>query len=299
MRAFCYTTPQGEPRIGVVYENVRYDFTRIWSIFKEIRSSPRTPEYHFIQLMIEMENFSRQVLAEVVEEVKQFRGLDDLVIRAEIIYDVPIQRPPKILCLGRNYREHAKEFQNTVPEQPMFFAKLTSALLPHEGNIRLPENIGRVDHEIELAVVIGKTACRVSAEEALDYVAGYTIANDISARAMQKEAMAKGQPWTLSKGMDTFLPIGPFLVPADAVDDPHNLEMELTVNDQTRQKSSTANMVHRIPDIIAYISRFVTLQPGDIICTGTPEGVGPIVPGDLVQAKIEGLGVLRNQVIGG
>jgi 2-keto-4-pentenoate hydratase/2-oxohepta-3-ene-1,7-dioic acid hydratase in catechol pathway len=299
MRAFCYTTPQGEPRIGIVYENRRYDFTRIWSIFKEIRSSPRTPEYYFIQLMIEMENFSRQVLSEVVEEVKQFRGLDDLAIRGEITYDVPIQRPAKILCLGRNYREHAKEMQNAVPEQPMFFAKLTSALLPHEGNIRLPENIGRVDHEIELAVVIGKTASRVSAEEAIEYVAGYTIANDISARAMQKEAMAKRQPWTLSKGMDTFLPIGPFLVPADAVDDPHNLELELTVNDQTRQKSSTANMVFRIPEIIAYISRYVTLQPGDIICTGTPEGVGPIEPGDLVQAKIEGLGVLRNQVIGG
>jgi acylpyruvate hydrolase len=299
MRTFCYTTPKGEPRIGVVYEKRNYDFTRIWSIFKEIRNSPRTPEYHFIQLMIEMENFSRQVIGEVVEEVKQLRGLDDLVIRNEITYDVPIQRPPKILCLGRNYREHAKEMQNAVPEQPMFFAKLTSALLPHEGNIHLPENIGRVDHEIELAVVIGKTATRVSAEEAMECVAGYTIANDISARTMQKEAMSKGQPWTLSKGMDTFLPIGPYLVPADAVEDPHKMEMELTVNNQVRQKSSTANMVFHIPEIIAYISRYVTLQPGDIICTGTPEGVGPIMPGDLVQAKIEGLGVLRNQVIGG
>jgi 2-keto-4-pentenoate hydratase/2-oxohepta-3-ene-1,7-dioic acid hydratase in catechol pathway len=299
MRAFCYTTSKGEPRIGIVYENRRYDFTRIWSIFKEIRSSPRTPDYYFIQLMIEMENFSRQAIAEVIEEVKQFRGLDDLVIKSEITYDVPVQRPPKILCLGRNYREHAKEMQNAVPEQPMFFAKLTSALLPHEGNIRLPQNVGRVDHEIELAVIIGKTAGRVRAEEAMEYVAGYAIANDISARAMQKEAMSKGQPWTLSKGMDTFLPIGPYLVPADAVENPHNLEMELTVNDQMRQKSSTANMVFRIPEIIAYISRYVTLQPGDIICTGTPEGVGPIEPGDLVQAKIEGLGVLRNQVIGG
>ena len=297
MRTFCYTTPKGEPRIGVVYENRRYDFTRIWSIFKEIRSSPRTPDYYFIQLMIEMENFSRQVIAEVIEEVKDFRGLDDLAITGEITYDVPIQRPSKILCLGRNYAEHAKEFQNAVPEQPMFFAKLPSAMLPHEGYIRLPEGIGRVDHEIELAVVIGRTTSKVSADEAMEAVVGYTIANDVSARAMQKEAMDKGQPWTLSKGMDTFLPIGPYLVPADAVDDPHHLTLELTVNDRPRQKSSTANMVHRIPQIISYISRYVTLYAGDIICTGTPEGVGPIEPGDLVQAKIEGLGVLRNQVI--
>lgn len=299
MRTFCYTTPKGEPRVGVVYENRRYDFTRIWSIFKEIRNSPRTPEYYFIQLMIEMENFSRQVITEVIEEVKGFRGLDDLVIAGEITFDVPIQRPSKILCLGRNYAEHAKEFQNTVPEQPMFFAKLPSALLPHEGYIRLPEGIGRVDHEIELAVVIGKTVSRVREDEAMEAVVGYTIANDISARALQKEAMAKGQPWTLSKGIDTFLPIGPYLVPADAVADPHQLALELTVNDRPRQQSSTANMVHRIPQIISYISRYVTLHAGDIICTGTPEGVGPIEPGDLVQAKIEGLGVLRNHVIAG
>ncbi|RPI00320.1 MAG: FAA hydrolase family protein [Calditrichaeota bacterium] len=246
-----------------------------------------------------MENFSRQAIDEVVEEVKQVRGLDDLLIRGEINFDVPIQRPSKILCLGRNYAEHAKEFQSSVPDQPMFFAKLPSALLPHEGNICIPGGIGRVDHEIELAIVIGRTCKEIAIDEAMDVVAGYTIANDVSARALQKEAKEKGQPWTLSKGIDTFLPIGPFLVPADAVADAHSLTMELTVNDELRQKSSTAQMVFKIPEIISFISHYVTLQPGDIICTGTPEGVGPIVPGDLIQAKIEGLGVLRNYVIAG
>lgn len=299
MRTFAYLTAKGEPRIGVVYENKRYDFTHIWQIFKEIRSSPRTPDYHFLQIMIEMGNFSSKVLLEVIEEVKQFRGLDDLGIRGEVKYDVPIQRPSKILCLGKNYKKHAEEFSQDVPDEPMFFAKLPSALVPNEEYIRLPHGIGRVDHEIELAVVIGQPTYQVGKNEAMDAVAGYTIANDISARVLQKAAKDKGHPWTLSKGVDTFLPIGPYLVPADAIDDPHNLTMELTVNDDTKQKSSTAHMVFKIPDIISYISRYITLQAGDIICTGTPEGVGPIKPGDLVQAKIEELGVLRNPVTGG
>ena len=298
MRTFAYLSRRGEPRIGVVYNNIRYDFTRIWQIFKEIRNSPRTPDYHFLQIMIETGNFSREVLLEVIEEVKGFRGLEDLIIRGEFTYDVPIQRPPKILCMARNYRKHAQEFDHDVPSKPVIFAKSASALLPHEGAIRAPHGVGRVDHEIELAVVMGKEASQVSEDEALQYVAGYTIANDVTARTMQKETIANGEPWTLCKGMDTFLPIGPYLVPADAVADPHDLSIELTVNEKSRQKSNTGYMVFKIPEIISYISQYITLQPGDIICTGTPEGVGPIEPGDLVQGKIEGLGVLRNTVVG-
>ena len=132
----------------------------------------------------------------------------------------------------------------------------------------------------------------------MDIIAGYTIANDISARALQKEAASHGEPWTFCKGMDTFLPIGPYLITADAVMDPHNLEIELTVNDETKQHSNTKNMIFDIPRIISYMSHYITLAPGDIICTGTPEGVGPIKPGDLIQAKIEGMGVLRNHVVG-
>jgi 2-keto-4-pentenoate hydratase/2-oxohepta-3-ene-1,7-dioic acid hydratase in catechol pathway len=297
MRTFAYLSPSGEPRIGVVYENVRYDFTRIWQIFKEIRNSPRTPDYHFIQLMIETGNFSAEDLLEVIEEVKGFRGLEDLIIKGEITYDVPIQRPTKIICMARNYRKHAEEFNSEVPTSPKVFLKSTAALLPNEGAIRIPHDIGRVDHEIELAVIIGETATQVSEEEAMKHVAGYTIANDVTARSLQKEAKDKGEPWTLCKGMDTFLPIGPYVVPADAIDDPHNLNIELTVGDETRQKSNTSYMLFSIPTIISYVSQYITLMPGDIICTGTPEGVGPIKSGDLVQCKIEGLGVLRNTAI--
>jgi 2-keto-4-pentenoate hydratase/2-oxohepta-3-ene-1,7-dioic acid hydratase in catechol pathway len=298
MRTFAFTTQQGEPRIGVVYDKRRFDFTRIWQIFKEIKSSPRTPDYHFIQIMIEMENFSEKVITEVVEEVNDFRGLNDLVIKGEVNYDMPIQRPSKVLCMARNYRKHAQELDHDIPTKPVYFAKLPSSLIPHEGNIQVPAGIGRVDHEVELAVVIGKTAFQVSKSDAMSVIAGYTIANDVSARAAQKEAIANGEPWTFSKGLDTFLPIGPYLIPADSVDDPHNLDIELTVNDETRQQSNTKNMIFDIPTIISSMSRYITLLPGDIICTGTPEGVGPIQPGDLVQAKIEGLGVLRNHVVG-
>ncbi|MBN1464786.1 fumarylacetoacetate hydrolase family protein [candidate division KSB1 bacterium] len=245
-----------------------------------------------------MENFSQALITQVIQEVQDLRGLDDLVIQKEITYDVPIQRPTKILCMARNYRKHAEEFDHDVPTRPIFFGKLPSSLLPHEGDIRLPRDIGRVDHEVELAVVIGKTASRISESDAMDVVAAYTIANDISARALQKEAAANGEPWTLCKGMDTFLPIGPYLIPADAVADPHNLDIELSVSDETKQRSNTKNMIFPIPEMISYMSRHITLAPGDIICTGTPEGVGPIKPGDLVQAAIEGMGVLRNRVVG-
>ena len=297
MRTFAFTTQQGEPRIGVVYDKRRFDFTRIWQIFKEIRSSPRTPDYHFMQIMIEMENFSEKVITEVVEEVKDFRGLGDLVIKGEINYDMPIQRPSKVLCMARNYRKHAQEFDHNVPTKPVYFAKLPSSLIPHEANIQMPSDVGRVDHEVELAIVIGTTTSNISKSDAMSVIAGYTIANDVSARAAQKESIANGEPWTFCKGLDTFLPIGPYLIPADSVDDPHNLDIELTVNDEMRQQSNTKNMIFDIPTIISTMSRYITLLPGDIICTGTPEGVGPIQPGDVVQARIDGMGVLRNHVV--
>jgi len=296
MRLFAFLTKQQEPKIGVVYDNRRLDFTRLWQIFKEIRNSPRTPDYHFMQIMIEMQNFSRKVITEVIEEVKEFRGVDDLVIQGDITFDVPIQRPSKILCMARNYRKHAREFDHDVPETPTFFAKCVSSLLPHEGMIRIPDKIGRVDHEIELAVILGAEAQAVPPGQAMELIAGYTIANDITARAWQKRAMSAGEPWTLCKSIDTFLPIGPYVVPADAIDDPQNLAIELSVNEELRQHSNTKEMIFPIAEIISYISRYITLQAGDIICTGTPEGVGPIEPGDIVQGKIKGMGVLRNSV---
>ncbi len=297
MKAFSFFSDKAEPRIGLDTEQGQFDFTYVWQLFKDIKNYPRAPELNFLQIMVEMDYFSKQTFTEVLEAVQVFKKPQELRITGNLNFDVPIARPQKILCLGRNYRAHAEEWKSTVPDQPMFFSKLPSALLAHEKQIQIPAETGRVDHEIELAVVIGKQAHSVSESKAMEHVAGYTIANDVTARAMQGEDIKKGRPWTLSKGFDTFCPMGPYLVPADAIDNPHNLQMELTVNGVTKQKANTQDMVFKIPQLISHISKYITLQPGDIICTGTPEGTLPIQAGDVVEARIEGLGVLRNSVV--
>ncbi|MBN1541838.1 fumarylacetoacetate hydrolase family protein [candidate division KSB1 bacterium] len=246
--------------------------------------------------MVELEYFAIDTFEEVLQTVRDFRSLDDVRLRKPVRYDVPISRPQKILCLGRNYRAHAEEWGSQVPDEPIVFSKLASSLLPHEGVVRIPDGIGRVDHELELAVIIGKQTSRVSAAKAMESVAGYTIVNDVTARDLQLSDMKKRHPWTLSKGFDSFCPLGPYLIPAESVADPHALQMELQVNGESRQRANTRDMVVPIPEIIAYISRHITLVPGDIICTGTPEGTLPIRPGDTIEATIDGMGVLRNPV---
>jgi 2-keto-4-pentenoate hydratase/2-oxohepta-3-ene-1,7-dioic acid hydratase in catechol pathway len=296
MRAFSFYTAKGEPRIGLEIDGVDYNFTYIWQIFKELKNSPQTPDLFFLQIMIEMENFSDHVFNEVIGTVREYRPLNDLILKEKFSYGVPISRPEKILCIGRNYAKHADEMKSNLPESPLFFSKLPSSLLSHEKTIALPTQVGRIDHEVELAAVIGKTASNVGLGKALEYVAGYTIANDITARELQSKAKESGQPWTLSKGMDCFCPMGPFLVSADAIENPHDLQMELSVNGEIKQKANTGEMIFKIPELIVHISKHITLQPGDIILTGTPHGVSEIRPGDVIEAKIEGIGVLRNRV---
>ncbi len=296
MKTFTYYDKNKKPQIGIEYDNKMINFSLLWQYFKQLKNIPQAPDLYFLQMVVEMEYFSTQILTEIIKTVKDVRPLEDLAVPKDIKYDVPISRPQKIICLGRNYKKHAREFDSTVPEQPMFFSKLPSALLPHGGLVEIPPDIGRVDHEIELAVVIGEQAANISVENVFDYIAGYTIANDVTARTMQKNDLNNGRPWTLSKGLDTFCPMGPFLIPADAIKDPHNLELELKVNGEVRQKSNTRFMVFKIPELVTFISRYMTLQPGDIICTGTPEGVSALKPGDEIVAAIEGLGRLVNTV---
>ncbi len=299
MKAWSYLTTKGEPRIGVQTPEGLLNFTQLWGYFKELKNFPRAPELPFLQLMVELDYFSEETFAEVIAAVGEYRSLDDLIIREPFSWQLPVQRPTKILCLGRNYRAHAAELNNTVPEAPMYFAKVPSSLLPHQGSIRIPAGVGRVDHELELALVIGKRGANIPESKAMEHVAGYTIANDVTAREMQREEQKKGKPWTLAKGMDTFCPLGPWLVPAGSVADPHNLTLELKVDGEVRQKGSTADMVYGIPELIAYISRFMTLEPGDLLLTGTPEGVGPILPGNRIEGTIAELGTLENGVVQG
>jgi len=197
--------------------------------------------------------------------------------------------PSKIICVGRNYAAHAKEHDAEVPEVPLIFLKPPSTIIPHGGTIHLPPQSQQVEHEAELAVVIGKTGRWIPPEEAQDHIFGYTIANDVSARDLQ----FKDGQWTRGKGFDTFCPLGPWIEtefdPADAVVTCH-------VNEEMRQMASTRDMVFNVRQLIAYISSVMTLFPGDLLLTGTPAGVNTLQDGDVVEVAIEGIGTLRNEV---
>lgn len=211
---------------------------------------------------------------------------------------LPPLRPGKIIAIGRNYAEHAAELGNEVPKDPLLFAKLTSSVIAHGDTITWsPAISAQVDWEGELAVVIGKPATNVSEADALEYVFGYTCANDVSARDLQ----AVEQHWVRAKGLDTFCPLGPYIVTRDALPDPQKLQLRTLVNGQVMQDSSTAMMIYPVATLIAYCSRYFTLHPGDVLLTGTPAGVGKgmkpprfLTDGDLVTVSIEGVGELTN-----
>ena len=203
--------------------------------------------------------------------------------------------PTKILCLGRNYKEHAHEMGGTVPEEPILFLKPPSCLLGEGGIIELPLLSKVVHHEVELAAIIGRRAAHVAARDWEKYVYGYAIFLDITARDLQEEAKRRREPWSVSKGFDTFGPISA-ITPQNRVSDPHNLNISLKKNRKLEQDSNTSQMIFKIPVVLEYASKIMTLEPGDIISTGTPEGVGEIHDGDQLEAKIEELGSLSVSV---
>ena len=196
--------------------------------------------------------------------------------------------PSKAICVGRNYRAHAAELGHALPTEPLLFMKPASSLCAPGTSILRPTEYERVDHEGELAIVIGKRARDIHPDEAYDYILGYTCANDITIRDLQKDG-----PWLRAKGMDTFLPIGPHIV-TDL--DPSNLRLQVRVNGVLRQDARTEQFIFSIPEILAYITKDICLEPHDLVLTGTPAGVGNLMPGDEVEVEIEGIGVLRNPV---
>jgi 2-keto-4-pentenoate hydratase/2-oxohepta-3-ene-1,7-dioic acid hydratase in catechol pathway len=214
----------------------------------------------------------------------------------------PIPDPPKIVCIGLNYRDHAAESGAPIPKEPVLFSKFTTALIGPEESIVLPAVSRQVDYEAELVLVVGKKGRHLKRDNALEYLAGYTVGHDVSARDWQ---LGKdGKQWLAGKSFDTFAPTGPVLVTADEVRDAHNLAIRLRLNGQTMQESSTRQMIFDAADLLAYTSQVWTLQPGDLIFTGTPPGVGfarkpPVFlkNGDVVEVEIEQLGVLRNPVV--
>ena len=212
----------------------------------------------------------------------------------------PVPRPPKIICVGLNYRDHAAESKLALPEVPTIFAKFPTAVIGPRQPIVLPKNSSKPDYEAEFALVIGTGGRHIPENRWQEHVFGYTNFNDVSARDFQ---MATTQ-WMMGKTFDTFAPFGPALVTADEIADPHNLDISLTLNGEVMQHSNTRNLIFKVPQLIAYLSSVFTLEPGDLIATGTPSGVGfarkpPrwLVPGDEVTVRVEGLGELVNPVV--
>ena len=205
---------------------------------------------------------------------------------------LPVQ-PGKVIALALNFAEHADEFGLKRPSEPALFWKPNTSLLPHKGTVIYPRGARFMHFECELAVIMGRHARRVKAKDALDYVGGYTIANDLVVRDYVTNTF---RPPIRGKGWDTFGPLGPYYVTADEVPDPHNLKMRAYVNNELRQEASTQGMIFSIPEVIEFISRFMTLEPGDVLLTGTPKGISQVHPGDVMRMEIEGLGALENPI---
>lgn len=240
-------------------------------------------------------------------EVKSNQGAFDravanqlLVPRSAVRLLAPVPRPGKLIAIGLNYRDHAAESNMPIPEKPVVFSKFTTSVIGPNEPVVLPETSEKVDYEAELAVVIGRRAKRVARERALEFVLGYTIINDVSARDFQ---FADGQ-WQRGKSCDTFAPMGVYIATTDEIPDPHQLWIKLRLNGQTMQDSNTRQLIFGIPELVSFLSETITLEPGDVIATGTPPGVGfarkpPVFlkPGDQMEIEIQGLGTLANPVV--
>lgn len=223
------------------------------------------------------------------------------VNRQEIEICAPVPRPNKIICIGLNYRDHAEESGAEIPKSPIIFSKFATCVIGANDAILLPEKSEQVDYEAELAFIVGRRAKSVSADYAMDHVFGYTNFNDVSARDFQ---FADGQ-WVRGKSCDTFAPMGEFIATKDEIEDPHNLQIQFRLNGETLQNSNTKELIFKIPELIEFLSQSITLEPGDVVATGTPPGVGfarkpPVFlkDGDTAEVEIEGLGILSNKVKG-
>jgi 2-keto-4-pentenoate hydratase/2-oxohepta-3-ene-1,7-dioic acid hydratase in catechol pathway len=277
-----------------------------------IEADPDTATYHHLEgayrdaldLLKHGPDWPARIIAKLEGDpilINQCREDGILVPLARAELNPPVLAPGKILAVGLNYAAHAAEQNAQPPESPLIFSKCNTALVGPGDAIKLPRISEKTDYEAELAVVIGKEAKSVSAASAYDYIAGFTIMNDVTARDLQR----RERQWARAKGLDTFAPCGPWLVTKDEIEDPHSLDLELRVNGQLRQSSNTNDLIFKIPQLIEFISQDLTLRPGDIISTGTPSGVGvystpPVFlrDGDRIEITISRIGTLANSVVG-
>lgn len=298
MQLFSFSTDGNELGIGVKTSTGTFNLTKALDIFQRARGVEHPVSFIFLQVLVEMGYCSGNMIRGILDEPWVQSKRDSIRLATGVHIDIPIARPTKIIGIGRNYAAHAKELKNEIPSEPIFFAKAPSSLTAHDTHIVIPNWIeDRVDHEAELAVVIGKQGKNITESEAESYVAGYSIINDVTARTMQKTDRDANEPWFRSKNLDTFTPMGPYLVPADEISDVNDLQIQLTVNGKERQNGNTSDMIFPVPKLIAYLSKYMTLEPGDVIATGTPEGVSALENGDHVEITISDIGTLKNRVV--
>jgi len=286
------------PRVGALL-NSEYLLN-----FERVFEGPERPANHLGWLDMDGQWFQKsrekyESLAHDPSALAQAADNGWLTKRSEAYWLAPVPRPGKLICIGLNYRDHAAESNMAIPERPVVFSKFTTSVIAPGEPVILPPTSTQVDYEAELAVVIGRRAKSVSANRAFDYVLGYTVFNDVSARDFQ---FADGQ-WQRGKSCDTFAPMGPKIVTADVVTDPHKLSIKLHLNGKTMQDSNTNQLIFGVPELVAFLSETITLEPGDVIATGTPPGVGfarkpPVFlkAGDVMEVEIEGVGTLNNPV---
>jgi 5-oxopent-3-ene-1,2,5-tricarboxylate decarboxylase / 2-hydroxyhepta-2,4-diene-1,7-dioate isomerase len=272
--------------IGAVLEDQVIDLTAVaWQ--------GEHPFFQRLTDLLSIEGFNPDLFLALLEASRErkevWHQLDDVTIQ-------PLYQPGKIICMGLNYTEHAFEAGREPPEDLVYFEKASSSVIAHGQPINCPSGIGRIDPEGELAVIIGKQAKAVDENEAVNCIAGYTILNDVTARDMQTNDVKNRLPWYRSKSLDTFCPLGPWIVTSDEIDPLEPLHIQVRVNREVRQDDNTGNLLFKIPSLIARISSLITLNAGDIISTGTPSGIAPIYPGDTVEVEIDKIGILKNPV---
>ena len=315
MKLLSMKTERG-PVAGIITGEEVLDVPGFFEIIESrgewIEADPESLSYHHIEGafrdVIDICKHGPSWMAQILTKLEsdsilanQCRQDGVLIPLANAALNPPVLAPGKILAVGLNYASHAAEQNAQPPESPLIFSKNTTALVGPTDAIRIPRISEKIDYEAELAVVIGKEARSVAAADAYDYIAGYTIMNDVTARDLQR----RERQWARAKGLDTFAPCGPWLVTQDEIDDPHSLDIELRVNGELRQSSNTGDLIFKIPQLIEFISQDLTLRPGDIISTGTPSGVGvysspPVFlrPGDSIEINVPRIGKLVNSVIG-
>lgn len=284
-------------KIGIWEKEGIIDFSGAWKLYNWSLYRKEVPEINSLQPLLKEDLFHPYIFQEVLHFLEKHRLREDFTAKGEVRFLSPLC-PGKIIALGLNYAPHAREGGFEIPDEPIYFPKASTALIGPGEPIVFHSSVGRVDPEVEMAVIIGRKAKKVPLEEAHQFIGGYTVLNDVTARDIQSKDIQAKRPWYRSKSPDTFCPLGPCITLPDEIKEPAELDLELRVNGEMRQKDNTRNLIFNVEKLISTISQLITLEPGDVISTGTPAGIAPIFPGDIVEAEVEKIGILRNPVKG-